>query len=90
MTGGFTLENAPNPFEESTNIRFYVPRTSAIRLTITDIYGKQIGVIANRTFTSGWNEIKLSASQYHLSSGVYYYTLTSGQYSVTQKLVIVR
>ena len=90
MTGGFTLENAPNPFEETTNIRFYVPRTSAVRLTITDVYGKQLGVLANRTFTIGWNEWELSASQYHLSSGVYYYTLTSGQYSVTQKLVIVR
>jgi hypothetical protein len=89
--GGFALtNNTPNPFNETTTIKYFVPVSAPVRLAITDVYGKEIAVVVNSTVNYGWNEIKVSASDFRLSSGVYYYTLSSGNFSITRKMVVVK
>ncbi len=90
IAGGFVLqENTPNPFETETKINYYAPNPATVRIAITDSYGKEAAVITENAH-SGWNMVELNASKYELSSGVYYYTLTSGEYTITRKMVIVK
>ncbi len=89
--GGFALSNnTPNPFADNSKIRFFVPQTTFVRLAITDIYGKEVAVLVDNTVSTGWHDVSVNASELRLSSGVYYYTLTSNNYSLTNKMVVVR
>jgi len=89
--GGFALSNnTPNPFADNSKIRFLVPQTTFVRLAITDVYGKEVAVLVDNTVSSGWHDVAVNASDLRLSSGVYYYTLTSNNYSLTNKMVVVR
>lgn len=87
----FTLyANNPNPFESSTNIEFYVPYTTNIKLTVTDALGKEIAVLAQGIFQNGLHKVKFDAQAYNLTSGIYYYTLTSASISITKQMVIIK
>ncbi|MCI0474503.1 MAG: immunoglobulin domain-containing protein, partial [Ignavibacteria bacterium] len=88
---GFSLiQNSPNPFSLTSTIGIVLPRTSAVRLTITDIFGREVAELLNKTLDAGTTEVKVNANQLRLSTGVYYYTLTSGAYSETKQMVIVK
>lgn len=81
-------QNYPNPFNPVTSIRFYVPVSSFITLKLYDILGREVAVLFNNEIQAGKYEYKLNAE--NLKSGVYFYSLTSKEFSDTKKLVIVK
>ncbi|MBI5325159.1 MAG: immunoglobulin domain-containing protein [Ignavibacteriae bacterium] len=88
---GFSMEqNSPNPFNLTSVIRVNMPRAAAARLVITDLFGREVAVLVNNTLNQGTNEVKINVNSLRLSTGVYYYTLTSGAYSETKQMVIVK
>lgn len=86
----FNLEqNYPNPFNPVTKIRFSVPKTANITLEVFDVTGKLIAVLAkDENVTAGLKEIEFNAV--NLPSGVYFYSIKSGDYSETKKMVLVK
>jgi hypothetical protein len=67
---GFGLEPAfPNPFNPNTTILYDLPVESRVRLTVFDVLGRQVAVIADRTSPAGTHEATFSAGSY--ASGVY-------------------
>lgn len=62
--------NYPNPFNPETNIRFDIPKSAMVRLSIYDMLGKEIEVLVNEKMEGGSYNIKWDAK--NLSSGVYY------------------
>ncbi|OGU88600.1 MAG: hypothetical protein A2475_10740 [Ignavibacteria bacterium RIFOXYC2_FULL_35_21] len=88
---GFSLsQNQPNPFSVNSSIWIELPRASTVRLTITDLFGREVAVLLNKTLDAGTNEVKVNSNLLRLSTGVYYYTLTTGAYSETKQMVIVK
>ena len=81
------LSNSPNPFTQSTTISFTLPEAGQARLSISDLSGKQVLVI-ERTFAKGMNQVRIGNNQLP-STGVYFYTLTAGNYSATRKMVLI-
>jgi hypothetical protein len=79
-------QNYPNPFNPSTTISFDLPVDGFIKLTVYDVTGKEIVVLANEFRHSGTHDINFNAS--NLSSGVYYFKLTAGDYSETKKMIL--
>lgn len=77
-------QNVPNPFQESTLIRFYLPETSEGRVLVFDAAGRLLKDIKG-DFVQGVNQIELRDEE--LPSGVLYYTFRSGKYSATRKMV---
>ncbi len=70
----FSLQqNYPNPFNPSTTIRFELPKSSEVRLTVYDVLGRDVSVLVNDTRDAGYHEAKFDGSG--LSSGVYFYRL---------------
>ncbi len=92
----FSLEqNYPNPFNPVTTIKYTVGgsgvQTSGareVRLAVYDILGRQVAMLVNEKKAPGNYEVKFDGSG--LASGVYFYRLTAGDFTVTKKLALVR
>jgi hypothetical protein len=94
LPAGFYLgQNYPNPFNPSTNFNFTIPvsaGTSLTTLRIYDVLGKEVATVINRELSPGKYNITYSVSDNALASGVYYYTLRSGEFTKTKKMVVLK
>jgi hypothetical protein len=85
----FTLsQNYPNPFNPVTNIKFSIHKASLVTLKIYDILGREIAQPINQNLGLGTYNYDFNAS--HLPSGVYFYTLSAGEYRKTRKMILVK
>ena len=90
----FTLkQNYPNPFNPTTDIAFTLEQSSNVNLTIFNVLGQKVKVLANDnkvagTHTLRWNGLdEMGAS---VPTGLYFYTLTSGEKSITKKMALMK
>lgn len=81
-------QNYPNPFNPSTKINYAIPASSKVNLVVYDVLGRTVKVLVNEFQNAGTYSIDFNAES--LSSGVYFYRLTSGQFSETRKLLLLR
>ena len=81
------LQNEPNPFMETTVIGFTLANAGDATITIRDIAGKVIRVIAD-TYESGANSITLKRDELN-ATGVLYYTIESEDFSKTMKMIVI-
>jgi subtilisin-like proprotein convertase family protein len=85
-------QNYPNPFNPTTRIRFDIPVASVprtdTRLIVYDIVGSEVAVLVNNEIASGTYEIEWDASDF--PCGVYFYTLTAGDFKQTRKLILLK
>ncbi len=89
IPNGFVLhQNYPNPFNPTTSIKFDIPFTSFVKLKIYDILGKEVASIVNEEMHSGVYERTFEASK--LSSGIYYYQLSSNDFLETKKMLLIK
>lgn len=85
----FTLaQNYPNPFNPSTKIHFSLPKADNVFLAVYDVTGKEISVIANSYLKAGVYEAEWDASS--ITSGLYFYRLTAGNFSETKKMILIK
>jgi len=88
-TPDFVLsQNYPNPFNPTTTIPFELQKRSHVRLTLSNILGEEIGVMADGEFGAGRHEIALDAG--NLAAGVYFYKIETEQYTAMKKLAVVK
>jgi hypothetical protein len=81
-------QNYPNPFNPITNIKFSIPVTGLVKLTVYDILGREAAQLLNEVKPAGNYLVDFDAS--HLASGVYFYSLTSGDFNQTKKMLLVK
>ena len=81
-------QNYPNPFNPSTTIKFELPKTSHVSLTVYDILGREVSVLVNERRDAGVHEVRLDGS--NLASGVYFYRLQTGDFTQTKRLLLLR
>jgi hypothetical protein len=89
-------QNYPNPFNPSTKIHFEIPlsrgvsegRGVSVKLIIYDALGREIAVLVNEQLKPGTYEVEWNAVNY--PSGVYFYKLSSGDFSHTRKMVLIK
>jgi hypothetical protein len=79
-------QNQPNPFKDETLIGFNLPEADDVTLTISDVAGKVLRVL-HVDGVKGYNAVLLESSM--LPKGVLQYTLRSGEYSASRKMVIM-
>ncbi|MFA5403349.1 MAG: T9SS type A sorting domain-containing protein [Ignavibacteria bacterium] len=77
----YTLnQNYPNPFNPTTNIKFQIPENGLVVLKVYDILGREIATLVNEKLKAGSYITQFSINQFsnnQLSSGVYFYKLTT-------------
>ncbi len=87
----FELEAAfPNPFNSSVVIPFKLAQAGNISLKLHDIQGREVATVMEGSMSAGSHTSTLNATDFDLSSGVYYLQLNSVDQSQTQKLVYIR
>jgi hypothetical protein len=85
----FALEqNYPNPFNPVTSIKFSIPKPGFAKLIIYDIMGREIAVLVNEQLNSGAYEVKWNAAD--SPSGIYFYTITTGEFTETKKMILIK
>ena len=82
------LQNYPNPFNPSTTIKFELPKSSAVRLSVFDILGREVSVLVNEKRDAGVHKVKFDGS--NIASGVYLYRLQAGSFVETKKMLVVK
>ena len=90
----FKLSSAyPNPFNPETNIHYSVLSGHAFSIDIMDIQGKIIKTLINDKISQGNGQVKWDGKSddgIMMSSGLYFYRLSSSDYEETKKIVLLR
>ena len=81
-------QNYPNPFNPTTTIRYELPSSSMVRLSVYDILGREVSILVDERKNAGSYEVKFDGS--NLSSGVYFYQLQAGTFVQSRKLLLLR
>jgi len=89
VVNNFDLQqNYPNPFNPTTQIRFSLAEQSQVTLKIYNILGKEIATLVNDVKSTGVHEISFDGSG--LASGVYFYTIQTGKFTQTRKMILMK
>jgi hypothetical protein len=81
-------QNYPNPWNPSTQIRYALPHTSFVTLTVYNTLGQQVAQLVNEQQQAGYHDVVFRGDQ--LASGVYFYQLRAGAFVETKKLVLMK
>lgn len=80
--------NYPNPFNASTLIKYSLPKDSFISLKVYNLQGQEVAVLVNEEQNAAEHVVKFHSDG--LPSGIYFYQLKTGNYLVTQKMMLLK
>ncbi|MFA6365529.1 MAG: T9SS type A sorting domain-containing protein [Candidatus Paceibacterota bacterium] len=81
-------QNYPNPFNPTTTIRYELPRTTHITLTVYDALGRSVEILVNGMMPQGIHEAHFDAS--HLPSGIYFCRIEADEYREIKKMLLIK
>jgi len=82
------MQNFPNPFNPSTNIKFRISDHGFVTLKVFNILGDEVASLVNEEKSAGAYNINFDATG--LSSGLYLYKLQSGSFVETKKMILIK
>lgn len=86
-------ENFPNPFNPTTTVRFDLPKSTHVKLEVYNVLGQKVKTMINEQMEPGYHEIlwnSLNDQGMRVSSGVYYYRITAGDFHDVKKMALVK
>lgn len=85
----FALQgNYPNPFNASTTINYQLPTTSDVKLEVYNLLGRNVATMVDERQQAGYRSVIWDASE--VSSGLYFYKLTAGEFTETRRMMLVK
>ena len=81
-------QNYPNPFNPSTMINYSIPVKSNVSLKVYDMLGREVANLVNATQEAGNHSVSFNASK--LASGLYIYTIKSGNNTMSKKMMLLK
>ncbi|HMQ70318.1 MAG TPA: T9SS type A sorting domain-containing protein [Ignavibacteria bacterium] len=87
----YLSQNYPNPFNPSTVIKYSLPENENILIKVFDVTGKEVMTLVNEKQNAGYYSIEFSGRD--LSSGVYFYSLITGENANTidtKRMILVK
>lgn len=81
-------QNYPNPFNPSTTISYKIAKQGLVNLTVYNILGKEVAMLVNEVQSPGKYEVEFNAK--NLSSGIYFYKLSTDNFTATKKLTLMK
>jgi len=88
ITGLELHQNYPNPFNPETTISFELPAASYANLSVYNMIGERVAELVNGDMASGSHAVNFNAA--NLSSGIYFYRLSTNTHQITKKLTLVK
>lgn len=81
-------QNYPNPFNPTTNIKYSIAKSGLVKLIVIDALGQEVETIVNKVQSAGNYDVKFKAE--NLSSGIYFYKITSGDFTQVKKMFLIK
>ncbi len=81
-------QNYPNPFNPETKIVYQIPVKEKVLINVSNVNGKEIETLVNEIQNPGSYQISFNGVNY--SSGIYYYTIQSGSFLKTMKMILIK
>ncbi|MCW8996293.1 MAG: T9SS type A sorting domain-containing protein, partial [Psychromonas sp.] len=81
-------QNYPNPFNPITRIRYQLPEPAFVTIKVYDVLGNEIESLLRDEKIAGSYEVEFDGSA--LTSGIYYYRITEGNFSQTKKMILLK
>ncbi len=82
------FQNYPNPFNPVTIIKYSVPKSAYVTITIHDTIGQLVRKLVNETKAPGYYQVEFDGAA--LPNGIYFYTLASDNVITTKKMVLLK
>ncbi len=81
-------QNYPNPFNPVTNIQYQIVNQGMVTLKVYDLLGREVKTLVNEIKSPGKYLVSFDASS--LSSGVYFYKISAGEFSDVKRMVLIK
>jgi hypothetical protein len=81
-------QNFPNPFNPSTTINFDIVKAGNVKIVLYDVLGREVKTIVNENTEPGRFKIVFNAD--NLASGLYFYKITSNDFTDVKKMLVVK
>ena len=86
-------QNYPNPFNPVTTLRYDLPENALVNITIYDMMGRQISTLVSSLQSTGYKSIQWNGTNdagQPVSAGLYMYTIQTGDFKQTKKMVLLK
>ena len=83
----------PNPFNPVTSLSYDLPYNSVVKITVHDMMGRVVKTLVNDSQTAGFKSVQWNATNDKnepVSAGLYLYTIQSGEFRQTKKMVLLK
>jgi|GEM_PF-1369034 len=81
-------QNYPNPFNPVTSIRFGLPEATDVTISVYNLLGEKVATLVNERKKAGIYTVRFNASR--LGSGLYFYEISTENFSRTRKMIVVK
>jgi len=81
-------QNYPNPFNPTTKIEYQLPNEGNVNISVFDNAGKEVASLVNEFKSAGYYTINFNAAS--LSSGVYFYSISAGNFTATKRMMLIK
>ena len=78
----------PNPFNPTVTIRYDIPKTSCVKISVFDVLGKEVKVLVDEEKSPGQYNIVFNAQGF--ASGIYFYIIQAGEYAQNKKMILLK
>ena len=85
--------NFPNPFNPRTTIRFTLPESGPVRLSVYDVLGRQVRLLADQSFSAGVHDLPWDGRDQDgraVGSGVYFYRIDASAWTQRRKMLLLK
>lgn len=88
---GFELDqNYPNPFHNSTKIKFFIGQGQNVTIKLYDLLGRKIATLLDEYKEAGNYSIDFSANVFQLQNGIYFYKLSNTSQSAIKSMILMK
>jgi hypothetical protein len=84
----FVEQNEPEPFSSVTELAFRLTKPEMVRLSVFDMIGREVAVLANDKLDAGRHVYNLDATNW--PPGIYFYKLKTARATVTRKMTLIK
>lgn len=82
--------NYPNPFNPATTVDYSLPVGGFVSVKLYNSQGREVATIFNESKEAGYHSFTIDAAKYSLASGVYFYRISAGNFTMTRKMLLLK